>query len=86
MPANHSDPTSKHPRTPPPAIVAWWERLETWKQLAFSFPAFAVLTFVINIGPFDQPLFRSILYGLFEGGVLSGLLAVATATERGKRG
>jgi hypothetical protein len=69
----------------PPAVVLWWERLETWKQLAISFPVFAVLMLLINIGPFNQPLLRSIFYGLFEGAVLSGLLAVATATERGKR-
>ena len=69
----------------PPAAVLWWEGLQTWKQLAISFPVFAVLMFLINIGPFNQPLLRSIFYGLFEGGVLSGLLAVATATERGKR-
>jgi hypothetical protein len=40
---------------------------------------------LINLGPFNQPLGRSILYAIFEGGVLSGLLAVATAAERGKR-
>ncbi len=83
MPANQNDPTSTRSR--PPAPVLWWERLDTWQQLAISFPVFAVLMLVINVGPFNQPLFRSILYGLFEGGVLSGLLAVATATERGQR-
>lgn len=65
--------------------MVWWEGLETWRQLAISFPIFSVLMFLINIGPFLQPVLRSILYGLFEGAVLSGLLAVATATERGKR-
>jgi hypothetical protein len=69
----------------PPPLVVWWERLETWVQLAISFPIFAVLTFLINIGPFSQPVPRSILYGLFEGGVISGLLAVATRTERNRR-
>jgi hypothetical protein len=83
MPANRNDPTSS--QRPPPAPVAWWERLETWKQLGISFPVFAILMFLINVGPFNQPLLRSILYGLFEGGVLAGLLAVATATERGRR-
>ena len=72
-------------RKRPPKLVRWWEGLETWRQLAVSFPILAVLTFVINIGPFNQPLLRSVFYGLFEGGVLSGLLAVATATERGRR-
>ena len=59
--------------------MQWWESLEVWWQLAISFPAFAVLTFLLNIGPFYQPLGRSIFYGLFEGGVLAGLLAVAAA-------
>ena len=63
----------------------WWEALDTWKQLALSFPVFAVLTFLLNIGPFNQPILRSIFYGVFEGGVLAGLLAVATRTERGRR-
>jgi hypothetical protein len=69
----------------PPKLLRRWEGLETWKQLALSFPVMAVLMFLINIGPFNQPILRSIFYGLFEGGVLSGLMAVATATERTKR-
>ena len=72
-------------KKPPPRLVLWWEGMDTWKQLAISFPALAVLTFLLNIGPFNQPILRSVLYGLFEGAVLSGLLAVATRTERGKR-
>ena len=72
-------------KKPPARLVLWWESLETWKQLAISFPVFAVLTFLINIGPFNQPILRSVFYGLFEGAVLSGLLAVATRTERGRR-
>jgi hypothetical protein len=70
---------------PPPRLVLWWEALETWKQLALSFPVFAVLTFLLNLGPFNQPILRSVFYGLFEGGVLAGLLAVATRTERDRR-
>ena len=75
------DPRSE--RTP--ALILWWEAPETWKQLAISFPVLAVSMLLVNIGPFSQPLARSIFYGLFEGAVLSGLLAVATATERAKR-
>jgi len=72
--------------TPPaPRLLLWWEGLETWRQLAISFPILAILMLLINIGPFSQPLPRSIFYGLFEGAVLSGLTAVATATERGRR-
>ena len=71
---------------PPPRLLGWWEGLETWVQLAISFPVFGVLTFLINLGPFSQPVLRSILYGLFEGAILAGLMAVATRTERGRRG
>jgi hypothetical protein len=70
---------------PAPRLVLWWEALDTWKQLALSFPVFAILTFLLNVGPFNQPILRSAFYGVFEGGVLAGLLAVATRTERGRR-
>jgi hypothetical protein len=70
---------------PPPRIVLWWEELEVWQQVAISFPVFAVFTFLINIGPFSQPILRSTFYGVFEGGILTGLLAIAARTERDKR-
>jgi hypothetical protein len=73
------------PSKPPPPLVLWWETLETWQQLAISFPVFAVIAFLINIGPFSQPIVRSVFYGLFEGGILSGLMVVATRTERDRR-
>ena len=73
------------PPQPPPRLVLWFERLDTWKQLALSFPVFAVLTFLINVGPFNQAILRSVFYGVFEGGVLAGLLSVAARTERGRR-
>ena len=65
--------------------MRWWERLEVWQQLAISFPVFAVFTFLLNFGPFSQPILRSVFYGVFEGGVLAGLLAIATRTERDRR-
>ncbi len=73
------------PSKPPPRLVLWWETLETWQQLEISFPVFAVIAFLINIGPFSQPIVRSVFYGLFEGGILSGLMVVATRTERDRR-
>ena len=70
---------------PPPRIVTWWEGLETLTQVAFAFPVLSALLFAVNVGPFSQPVLRAIGYGLFEGGVLTGLLMVATASERNKR-
>ena len=69
----------------PPRLIRWWEGLVTVRQLAIALPALSLLLLVVNLGPFNQPLLRSILYGLFEGGVLTGLLLVATATEKSKR-
>jgi hypothetical protein len=62
-----------------------WEGLQTWQQIAIGFPLLFVFTFLLNVGPFAQPLVRSILYGIFEGGLLTGLLLAATAAERSRR-
>src|SRR5258708_17111689 len=86
MPSRNNVPNAlKEAPEPPPRLLVWWEALDTWKQLALSFPVFGVLTFLLNVGPFNQPILRSVFYGVFEGGVLAGLLAVATRTERGRR-
>ncbi len=70
-------------------MEAWlrrWESLQLWQQAAIALPAFGVLTFLLNVGPFNQPLLRSLVYGVIEGGILTGLLLVATQTEKSKRG
>lgn len=69
----------------PNALVRWWEGLSLRTQALVAIPALAVLLFAINLGPFNQPLLRSVLYGLFEGGVLGGLLLAVTAQEKAKR-
>ncbi len=69
----------------PNALVRWWEGLSLRAQALIAIPALAVLLFAINLGPFNQPLLRSVLYGLFEGGVLGGLLLAVTAQEKAKR-
>ena len=48
-------------------------------------PPLVVLLLLVNLGPFNQPLWRSILYGIFEGGVLTGLLLAITRSEKDKR-
>jgi hypothetical protein len=66
-------------------LVRRWEELPVAVQAPVAFVPFAVVLFLLNLGVFNQPLWRSILYGLVEGGVLTALLLVATATERSKR-
>jgi hypothetical protein len=70
----------------PSAPLKWWEGLTLPKQGAIAGPTLVVFLFLVNLGPFNQPLWRSILYGVFEGGVLTGLLLAITQSEKTKRG
>ncbi len=62
-----------------------WESLEQWKQAAIGFPVLGVFLFLMNYGPFAQPLGSSIIYGIIEGGLFTGFLLVATAAEKSRR-
>jgi hypothetical protein len=62
-----------------------WESLPTLTQAAVAFPLLGFLLFFVNLSVFAQPVWRSILYGIIEGAVLTILLLVATNTERRKR-
>jgi hypothetical protein len=44
-----------------------------------------VLLFAANLGPFHQPWWRSVLYGLIEAVPVTALIVVATVNERNKR-
>lgn len=66
-------------------LLRGWEGLPPWLQAVIAFPVFAVLTLGLNLGVFSQPLLRSVIYCVIEGGILTGLLLVATRTERSKR-
>ena len=63
----------------------WWEGLEQWKQAAIGFPLFGIFLFLMNYGPFAQPLGSSIIYGIIEGGLFTGFMLVATAAEKSRR-
>ena len=76
---------SGQPGRPPNRLVSAWESLSPRTQALVAIPSLAVLLFLVNLGPFNQPLWRSIVYGIFEGGVLGGLLLVVTAQEKAKR-
>jgi hypothetical protein len=62
-----------------------WEALSPAIQAAIVFPPLAVVLFLLNLTGFDQPLWRSILYGLIEAAPLTALVLIATANERRKR-
>ncbi|HLH68035.1 MAG TPA: hypothetical protein VKY90_03170 [Candidatus Dormibacteraeota bacterium] len=72
-------------RAQPPALVRRWESLGVGTQMAIAGPVLVALMFLLNVGAFAQPLWRSVLYGLIEGGFFTALLLVATASERSRR-
>ncbi|HVB76276.1 MAG TPA: hypothetical protein VNI34_00475 [Candidatus Nitrosotalea sp.] len=67
------------------ALVGWWEHLSVAQNLALGFALLGPATFALNLALFNLSWLRSLAYGVFEGGILAGLLAVATQTERGRR-
>jgi hypothetical protein len=69
----------------PPRIVLRWEALESGVQAAIALPVLALVLFLLNLGPFSQPLLRSIFYGVFEAIPFTAAIVVATAFERRKR-
>ena len=69
----------------PPKLVRRWESLSTGVQAAIVFPLLAVVFFLLNLLGFNQPVWRSVLYGLIESAPFTALVLVATANERRKR-
>ena len=72
-------------RGPGSRLVRRWEALPVAIQAPVAFVPFLVVLFLLNVTVFNQPAWRSVLYGVIEGGVLTVLLLVATASERSKR-
>jgi hypothetical protein len=66
-------------------VIHRWEALSPFVQGGIALPPSSVVLFFVNLGPFHQPVWRSVLYGIFEGGVVTMMLLIATATEKSKR-
>ena len=66
-------------------MIERWESLSPFVQGTIALPPLSVVLFLVNIGPFNQPVGRSIFYGIFEGAVVTALLLVATASEKSRR-
>ena len=66
-------------------LLRRWESLPTAVQGGAAFLVFALLLLFVNLAVFNQPLWRSILYGVIESAPLTALMLVATSNERRKR-
>jgi hypothetical protein len=62
-----------------------WESLRPRTQAAIAFPVLGILAFLLNVGPFAQPLVRAIIYGVIEGGVFTAMLVYASKVEKARR-
>jgi hypothetical protein len=69
----------------PAGLLRRWESLSTPVQGAIAFPPLAVALFLVNVGGFNQPVPRSIVYGLIEALPFTALVLLATYNERKKR-
>ncbi|HKA10748.1 MAG TPA: hypothetical protein VKI99_09790, partial [Candidatus Dormibacteraeota bacterium] len=63
----------------PPKLLRRWESLSAGVQAAIVFPLLAVVFFLLNLLGFNQPVWRSVLYGLIESAPFTALVLVATA-------
>jgi hypothetical protein len=63
----------------------WWESRRARTQVYIAFPLLGIWTFLLNLGPFAQPLGSSIIYGFIEGGAFTALLVFVTRNEKAKR-
>jgi hypothetical protein len=62
-----------------------WEALSTRTQVYLALPPMIVFWFLLNLGPFSQPLVRAAIYGLVEGGFFTAMLVWVTRNERERR-
>jgi hypothetical protein len=65
--------------------LRWWEERSTRTQVWVAGSVLCVFFFLLNWIPFDQPLFRSVPYGLIEGLPFAGIAVWATHAEHQSR-
>lgn len=68
-----------------PWLLRRWESLRTPVQAAIVFPVLAAVLFLLNVAGFNQPVPRSIVYGLIEALPFTAIILIATYNERKKR-
>ena len=67
------------------SLLRRWENLEFGVQLVIAYPVMVVVVSLLHLTALAQPLWRSIVYGLFWALPATFLVAVASQNERRKR-
>ena len=62
-----------------------WESLAPRSQALIAYPVQWVFWFLLNLGPFAQPLVRTIIYAFIEAAVFTAALVYVTRVERERR-
>ncbi|MFZ4754497.1 MAG: hypothetical protein ACOYL4_00620 [Miltoncostaeaceae bacterium] len=68
-----------------PALLIRWEDLAIGIQVAAAFVVSFVVLAMIHMSLFNQPLGRSLWYGLFWGVLATVVIVAGTRTERARR-
>ncbi len=68
-----------------PSIIIRWEELHVGVQVAVSFAASLIVLTFVHWTLLNQPVGRSLSYGLFWGVIATVVIMIATRTERGRR-
>jgi hypothetical protein len=69
----------------PPSLVRRWEGLDMGLQFLIAWPTLTVIISIIHLAALNQPLWRSLLYGVFWALPASFLVAMASQNEARKR-
>jgi hypothetical protein len=67
------------------SLLRRWEELEFGVQLVIAYPVLIVVIAFLHLTALAQPLWRSLVYGLFWALPATFLVAVASQNERRKR-
>jgi hypothetical protein len=62
-----------------------WETLDPRTQALVAYPLQWLFWFLLNIGPFAQPLVRTIIYAFLEAAFFTAALIYVTRVERERR-
>lgn len=67
------------------SLLRRWEGLEFGVQLVIAYPVLVVVVSFLHLTALAQPVWRSLVYGLFWALPATFLVAVASQNERRKR-
>jgi hypothetical protein len=72
-------------RRPPPRLLLRWEALHIGVQIVVVAPIAVLALWALHVVFLSQPTGRGLLYGVFWGILLTGVIVGASRAERARR-